>query len=238
MSVDETLRSILARVKVVPDGTHEDLGAAHEEHRRRRYLVLTCGLPDKETERLMGHEPVESTASMVAARSFLQEAKRSRERKILVLAGPPGVGKTTAAAWLLAQGAPRPYMLADVPACRDPRLGSSWPHDLHPRFVPAGELAGQLWPADYRDTKTPALLRSCSMLALDDLGMEVLGDKSSGELAQRLDALLDARYRQNVWTVITTNLTDVEFKDRYGERIVSRLLEVGDFHLVPGKSLR
>jgi DNA replication protein DnaC len=151
--------------------------------------------------------------------------------RILVLAGPYGVGKTTAAAWLVAKGPPRPYTLGHVDKHKDPRVGSDWPVARHPRFVCAGDLA-TMSPID---DLFKAILE-CSVLAIDDLGMEI--PDADGRLLSRLDRIIDARYRRGVWTVITTNLTPEEFRHRYTPRIVSRLIEAGDFFTVPGRNMR
>jgi hypothetical protein len=231
----DTLAEILARVKVAraPDGpTPDELDELHRVHDRRRKLANEYGVPEKELGRLVGTAPIADTESMKFARDFWhRHATGDPDGRILVLAGPYGVGKTTAAAWLVAKGPPRPYTLGHVDRVKDPRVGGDWPVARHPRFVCAGDLA-TMSPID---DLFKALLE-CSVLAIDDLGMEI--PDADGRLMARLDRVIDARYRRGVWTVITTNLTAEEFRNRYTPRIVSRLIEAGEFCVVPGKNMR
>ena len=55
-----------------------------------------------------------------------------------------------------------------------------------------------------------------------------------------LQLVLDERTRDGRTTVITTNLSEKQLKDRYGERIFSRLSDTRHALLrrIPGKDLR
>ena len=79
-------------------------------------------------------------------------------------------------------------------------------------------------------------VEQAAALVVDDLGAEFLDDK--GGFASLFDAVMDARYRHLLPTVITTNLRSDEFRARYGERTVDRLREHGQFVELAGKSLR
>lgn len=59
-------------------------------------------------------------------------------------------------------------------------------------------------------------------LFLDDLGVEMATDYN----AETICTLIDARYRSKKSTWITTNLTEKEISERYGERTLSRLMEL------------
>jgi DNA replication protein DnaC len=73
-------------------------------------------------------------------------------------------------------------------------------------------------------------------LVIDDLGVEY-GDKS-GVWQSRIDALLDARYRDYRKTIITTNLDPKAIAERYGQRVGDRLREDTVWFRVPGRSRR
>lgn len=73
-------------------------------------------------------------------------------------------------------------------------------------------------------------------LVLDDLGMEYLDAK--GFMQATLDGVIDHRYANMLPTVITTNLSAAEFKQRYGPRITDRIREAGTFIVIVAPSLR
>lgn len=73
-------------------------------------------------------------------------------------------------------------------------------------------------------------------LVIDDLGTEYADQK--GFFLSNLDGLIDARYADELPTVITTNVSAAEFKTRYGERIADRIRGSGAWVEVGGGSLR
>lgn len=119
-------------------------------------------------------------------------------KAVLVLAGGTGAGKTTAAAW-----------------CALEAGGSS------AGFIRASELEAR---GRYdRDLRT--WLRERSLLVIDDLGVEVLDGK--GVFRSLLDETIDMFYGNRKRVVITTNLSKADAIERYGDRVMSRLHEVG-----------
>jgi len=86
------------------------------------------------------------------------------------------------------------------------------------------------------DDKAMKELETVRYLVLDDLGVE-FNDKG-GSFLSRFDSLFNRRYSNELTTVITTNLTAEDFRDRYGERAVDRIRETGSFIGLDGKSLR
>ena len=66
-------------------------------------------------------------------------------------------------------------------------------------------------------------LESAPVLLIDDLGSEPLMRTVS--LEEYLCVLLNERMNRKLHTVITTNLTPAQFKDRYSERVMSRLAD-------------
>jgi DNA replication protein DnaC len=132
----------------------------------------------------------------------------TKVENVLVLSGQPGCGKTTAAA---------------VWAQR---------RNQAPAFVRATTFASS---SRYdRDTRDAWL--HANALVLDDLGAEYADAK--GNFLVDLDELIDTFYGDKRPLLITTNCTDVEFKQRYGARIVDRIRECGSFFGIRTTSLR
>ena len=71
-------------------------------------------------------------------------------------------------------------------------------------------------------------LKVADLVILDDVGAELSGNKAESTDVSRhnndtLYGILEAR--QNMATVITTNLTGKEIRKAYGERILSRIMQ-------------
>jgi DNA replication protein DnaC len=173
------------------------------------------GVPAKDQDAIARGE-LDDTPAMQAARELLSFSQR-----ILVLSGPKGCGKTTAASWLAAQD-----VRVRLPGDRDDRGVAE------PMFLDVSKLA-RLSRYKAEDVEP---LEECSLLVIDDLGMEYADEK--GSFLATLDGVFNARYAAGLYTVITTNLPAKTFKERYGERIADRIREVGRFVELDGKSLR
>ena len=65
-------------------------------------------------------------------------------------------------------------------------------------------------------------LEEASLLAIDDLGVE----KSSDWTHEIFYKILDSRYSKQRPTILTSNFTDAELKEKMSERIVSRIYEM------------
>jgi DNA replication protein DnaC len=59
------------------------------------------------------------------------------------------------------------------------------------------------------------------LLVIDDLGAE----KGTEWVVEQLYRIVDYRYRMCLPLVVTTNLSGREIRDRFGDRILSRLVE-------------
>lgn len=80
-------------------------------------------------------------------------------------------------------------------------------------------------------------------LVIDDLGTENEDFMQYGQRANPLAELLEKRYdlsfhRDRVRTIVTSNLTDQQLKERYGFRVFDRLREMFAVVTVKGESLR
>ncbi len=139
-------------------------------------------------------------------------------RCFALLMGGVGTGKSVAAASLfLRLTRPKPVYCE---ATKEMLEVDGWAWGDGER-VRAHELAGMSYFG--ADRERARRLETVPLLAIDDLGAELLSD---GFKAQ-LDALLDARHDAELRTVITTNLDGRMFKERYGERIADRIRQDG-----------
>ena len=79
---------------------------------------------------------------------------------------------------------------------------------------------------------------SQELLFVDDLGTEPVNIKIYGNEFSPVTELLYNRYDRQRWTIVTSNLSDEQLKERYGTRIDDRLREMFDRILFQGKSYR
>ena len=69
-------------------------------------------------------------------------------------------------------------------------------------------------------------LISVDMLGIDDLGTEPSEVMDYGNIYTPVIDLLTKRYEEQLFTIITTNLTPQQIREHYGERIADRLNEM------------
>lgn len=176
--------------------------AAELEHLRmatRAGELRDNGFPEMFVASALGE--LADTDAMRHARKFVY-----LPRKLLVLAGGVGVGKTTAAAWVALKG-------------QDPRPG----------FMRISELERR----GRYDKKLDEWLRDKTSLVIDDVGAEVLDGK--GVFRSLMDEVVDTFYSNRRTLVMTTNLRprrkdsaeQEQFLERYGDRVWSRLNQLG-----------
>lgn len=114
----------------------------------------------------------------------------------LVLAGPVGTGKTHAA-----------YAVGNA-ALAAGRWVEAWS---------VGDLLDALRPGS-SDRAAETRARQCHVLLLDDLTA-----KATDWESERLTLLLDARVRDQLQTIVTTNITSDQITDTWGARFMDRL---------------
>lgn len=80
----------------------------------------------------------------------------------------------------------------------------------------------------FKDTEesTFSTLLDCDLLILDDLGTEI----SSSYVTASIYEIIDTRLMKNLPTIISTNLETKEMKNRYSERLVSRIF--GNYYIL------
>jgi DNA replication protein DnaC len=135
----------------------------------------------------------------------------------LFLCGPCGNGKTTSLLALQRVIA----TLASVSAFDEayPEARGSFSFGL--RIVDARDVLSMA-----RDARHMGLLRTETLLALEDLGREATEVMDFGNVLSPVVELLEYRYARQLFTVITTNLSPEDFSRKYGERIADRMREM------------
>lgn len=187
-----------------PEGrTHMDRARTLEAERVQRELLERCGtrgVPAHPLIRALVCDPdLPRTPALVALEEALawrsaQTTRYGAPPLVVVLAGPPGVGKTTALA----------------------RLVARWPRTA--TMALAREIAEAPGSWDERASARHTLGR-VHLLALDEVGAE-----DGPSAAPRLAALIRERYDRALITVASTNLDAGAFVARYlDDRLVSRL---------------
>lgn len=68
--------------------------------------------------------------------------------------------------------------------------------------------------------------RNTPMLAIDDLGLEPTEVLDYGNVLNPIIDLLSYRYNEQLFTIITTNLTGKQIREKYGDRIADRFNEM------------
>ena len=79
---------------------------------------------------------------------------------------------------------------------------------------------------------------SDAILFIDDFGVEPAGAKVYGNLVSPITDLLYFRYNRMLPTIMTSNLSFDEVRDRYGERILDRFKEQFALLYFGGESFR
>jgi chromosomal replication initiation ATPase DnaA len=179
---------------------------------RRRQELCNRGCHPEVVDRLSSHPRNFRATQAVSA------ALTASLQGITIVSGNVGCGKTFAGhVWLLqAQDLyPHEWRIGEV------------------QVVSATEFART---SRYGEGEKFQTYGSCIRLLLDDLGTEHADKAGSARID--FDELLDQRYRKGLGTFITTNLTADVFKERYGDRIASRVREHGRWAAVREPDLR
>lgn len=167
-------------------------------------------------------EPTEANIKAVAEclRSKTSDEKTARKNGIL-LCGTCGNGKTT-------------MMKAIYDTLR---LAQS--AGLLERWEPLLVMdAIELTKLYSRNEDDFAALRCKPLLGIEDMGREAEQVKNYGNAASPMCELLEFRYTRMLYTVISTNLTPKEIRQKYGARIADRFNEMMNVVIFENQSYR
>lgn len=90
-------------------------------------------------------------------------------------------------------------------------------------IVKTNDIVEQSQEEMYRDIRR---LSQYPLLAIDDLGTEPKEVMHYGNVSSPMVRLIDKRYEEQLFTVISTNLTPCDITDVYGKRTSDRLAEM------------
>lgn len=163
-------------------------------------------------QRNMRQQPIDTHVLDICHRFLLDKTTRTN----LLLFGRPGTGKTTfmRAMWMTVG-----FLYQD-------EISRS---QIVNRYIKASSLGATL----KNDKDEYKKIKAATCLFIDDLGFngesEMVNDY--GVKARPIEDIIEHRYDRQLLTVCTTNLTAGEIRDKYGERIYSRICET--FSMVP-----
>ena len=168
----------------------------------------------------------QAEAATSAARGDLQMPPR-------VLGLVSGELEETPALWAVRDAKPGIVCLSGGPGVGKTIAAGRWLWERgRGRFMKSARLAR----VNRYDRDEMRQLLAQPALVLDDLGTEFVDNK--GNFHAIVDELIDYRYDYGLPLVITTNLSGVDFKARYEERIADRIRESGRFVEIAGDSMR
>jgi DNA replication protein DnaC len=187
----------------------------------------------------LARENAELDAADEAAREVERRSKRATRlmdmgmpRRVLELGALDRTEAVIQLAHALAISGGAIVVLSGSVGCGKTVAAGHWLY--HARGGPYFSTAAALCRAN-RYEKVPAWSEA-SAAVIDDLGAEYADTK--GAFQADLDEIIAHYHGQKKRLVITTNLRAKEFKQRYGERIASRIRECGQFVPLAGPDLR
>lgn len=152
-----------------------------------------------------------------------KELPSERDKPWIYLHGPPGTGKSTYSAYLMSL-----YLLtrcSELPASSNSKA---------PFYIRTSRLLQKMKSDfDSKQREGAELFERClesRFLVLDDL----TNTPSTWELSQ-LDLLIDTRYGDLSWTVITSNHSLAQLKNELSERITSRINEISELQAITAR---
>jgi DNA replication protein DnaC len=89
-----------------------------------------------------------------------------------------------------------------------------------------------------RDMKSFKDLKNHHMIAIEDMGREATEVLEYGNVLNPVIDLLEYRYNTQAFTMITTNLTGKQIREKYGNRIADRFNEMMEVIIFKGDTYR
>lgn len=185
------------------------------ETREENLLDHRCGIlgaiTAEDRQAIISDQGLQRTHALRAVQRWynVRSGSSKRPMSMLALVGLTGRGKTVAAAWLLA------------------RIGG--------RYVTADTMRRAFVSTHWRDAGKFDELVAQRCLVIDEAGCEIDGDTALAAMTELLNR------RQGLdrgWTLVTANIVEEEFRQRYGERAMRRIEHQGAIVEVEGEDLR
>lgn len=156
--------------------------------------------------------------------SYIDQASHwltDQKKMGLLMCGVPGNGKTT-------------LMRAISNLINLFELKDDYSQALFVRTLDAREIVRLSRDAFDQYRKTSQM----PMLAIDDLGLEPAEVLDYGNVLNPVIDLLSTRYNDQLFTLVTTNLTGKQIREKYGDRIADRFNEMMDVIIFKTSSYR
>lgn len=167
-------------------------------------------IPERDLLKIVRGEPLyESHALRAAQRWFTVRGGGRRAFTMLALAGDTGRGKTFAGAWLIAE------------------LGG--------RYITAEEMVRSFVVHNQSTDATVRRAKRARVLIIDDLGTELDAAAGNGALYDLCNRRVG---NSRAWTLLTANLSEEAFRNRYDKRTLERIEQCGSIMEVGGPNLR
>jgi len=184
--------------------------------------LSVCSFDDFSLEHYPTHpDPVLGRSPREIMEEVLDYAKRyaltfSERSRSLLLWGKPGLGKTHIALAIAGEVMKKGRSVV---------------------YLPSGQLFSAIEREKFSrdsDDDTLSTVLEADLLIIDDLGTEFVTALTQTNLYQ----VIDSRLRSNAPTIVSTNLEDGELRQKYPERLVSRLLYSYEDLLFAGNDIR
>jgi DNA replication protein DnaC len=213
-NLQDAMERVMARAANVPLPESDDIFRTTKPTELEAKQSLLAGIfngPSIFSNACFGHPELKETN---VTRYLQQVFRPSSKRSILVLGGV-GAGKTHGLVAYLVEWLYR----------NNSRSGG---------YVTAYDLAHMMHAKKFDQLEKVSRVQ---LLLIDDLGTEPSGWKGADFVAH-FENLFNERHRQLKHTFMTSNLTMDVFKEAYGERLVSRLRQIGDVYQTSEKDMR
>ena len=87
---------------------------------------------------------------------------------------------------------------------------------------------------EYINNEQVSYILNCELLIIDDLGTELANSFTTSQLYY----FIEERHMKQKSTIISTNLSFQELRERYSERIFSRFTGYYNFYMIAGDDIR
>lgn len=182
-------------------------------------------VPCVELKRLL---EIENICRLSGIPVMYRNASLHEDHRSLFLTGGNGVGKTFKAAGVVR------YWIGKLSYTMITNLHNT---GNYPIFITVPELLMKIrncFSLSQYEEAIVAKYSTCPILVLDDIGVE----KTTDWALQTLYIILNNRYSNYMQTIITSNLTLEEVKEKLGERIASRIAGMCKIIQLKGKDRR